>query len=177
MVFPDHPAGGDFSPFAAGSRFSARRRRRGSWRRGACAVGRPVDRRRSYLFHSYKLPRLPAMKLSWEMLQPDRNKPTELVPAKVKEELDGKRVSFAATSIRRRRSSASAGSRSCRPKGTASSARRKSGRRKWSTCNVRRHDHRLPQPHGRRRRPIAVQPKEGDLAGAVYGLEADVFRD
>jgi hypothetical protein len=133
----------------------------------------------SYLFHSYKHSAPPGYeKLSWEMLQPDRNKPTELVPAKVKEELDGKRVFIRGYIY---------------PTKKIIGIRRftlvpTEGHCQFCTTQIRPTEMVHVQTSGDmtidyRNHMVGVggllrvQPKEGDLAGAVYGLEADVFRD
>lgn len=132
----------------------------------------------SYLWYAHKKSAPPGYeKLSWEMLQPDRNKPSERVPPEIKE-LDGKRVFIRGyiyptkqiIGIRRFTLVPTEGhcqfcSNQIQP--TEMLHVKTSGD---LTVEYRNH---MVGVGGL----LRVLPVEGDLAGVVYGLEADVFRD
>jgi len=132
----------------------------------------------SYLLYDYRHSAPPGYeKISWEMLQPDRDKPNERVSAKAKE-LDGKRVFLRGYIY---------------PTKKIIGIRRftlvpTQGHCQFCSSQIRATEMLHVQTSGDltvdyRNHMIGVggllrvQPVEGELAGVVYGLEADVVKD
>lgn len=132
----------------------------------------------SYLIHAYKNSVPPGYeRLSWEMLKPDQDKPNERVSAKARE-LDGKRVFIRGfiyptkkiVGIRRFTLVPTQGH--CQFCSSKILATEMLHVQTAGDLTVEYRNHMVGVGG-----LLRVLPVEGDLAGVIYGLEADVFKD